>query len=129
MNLLCENSSLINVGTTEAYYTNTGADMREFVEYVNHPLFHACWDTGHGNMEGGQYEHMIALGKELYAVHINDNRGTIDEHTLPYFGTLNMDEVMNGLIDCGFKGYFTLEAGSAVMNAFGKDAYLNVTHD
>ena len=120
VNLLCENSSLINVGTTEAYYTNTGADMREFVEYVNHPLFHACWDTGHGNMEGGQYEHMMALGKELYAVHINDNRGTIDEHTLPYFGTLNMDEVMNGLIDCGFKGYFTLEAGSAVMNAFWK---------
>ena len=49
--------------------------MRAFSEYVHHPLFHSCWDTGHGNVEGAQYDQILALGDDLRAVHINDNRG------------------------------------------------------
>jgi len=105
VNVLCENSY-----PAGRYWTNSGADMREFVEYVNHPLFHACWDTGHGNICGAQYDEMITLGSELRALHINDNRGAIDEHIPPYFGTVNMDEIMTALKDIGYNGYFTYEA-------------------
>lgn len=109
VNVLCENSTQKNMG--DMYFTNTGTDMKEFVKYVNHPLFHACWDTGHGNCEGSQYNQITTLGSDLYALHINDNRGNGDEHILPYFGTLNLDEIMNALVDVGYKGYFTFEAG------------------
>lgn len=112
VNVLCENSTQKNM--EDMYFTNTGADMKEFVEYVNHPLFHACWDTGHGNCEGSQYNEITAIGSELYALHINDNRGGADEHILPYFGTMNLDEIMNALIDVGYDGYFTFEACSAL---------------
>lgn len=112
VNILCENSTAVNAG--EMYYTNSGTDMAEFVKYVNHPLFHICWDTGHANCEGNQYDDIKALGKELYALHIHDNRGMQDEHLIPYLGTINMDEVINALIEIGYEGYFTFEAESSL---------------
>jgi len=120
VNILVENSSKANVACSTAYYTNTGADMRELIEYVDHPLFHACWDTGHGNMDGTQYENIMALGKELYALHINDNQERTDAHVMPYMGTLNMDEVMCALKDSEYKGYFTLESCSVFTNVLSK---------
>ncbi len=131
VNVLVENSTRANMGTR--YYLYTGADMRAFIEYVDHPLFHGCWDTGHGNCEGGQYDQLVALGEHLYGVHINDNRGERDEHLLPFFGTLNMDDVMHGLLDAGYKGVFTFEASSSLRPAkywlgkrrpFGRDTRL-----
>jgi sugar phosphate isomerase/epimerase len=98
----------------DMYFINTGKDMREFIEYVNHPLFHGCWDTGHGNCEGPQYDEILAIGEELYAIHYNDNRGEMDEHVAMFLGSLNLDEVMHALIDVGFKGYFTLECDSSL---------------
>ena len=111
VNVLHENTTGANMPW---YFPKTGADMREFAEYVGHPLFHACWDTGHANVEGSQYEEILAIGRELYAVHINDNRGKQDEHLIPFMGTLNMDEIMHALKDVGFQGPFTLEAGSCL---------------
>lgn len=86
-----------------------GATMQRFAAEINHPLFGICWDTGHANIDGGQYEHITALGKHLKTLHINDNFGTADHHLAPYMGTLNMDEVMHALIDVGYDGFFTLE--------------------
>lgn len=45
VNVLCENSTRKNMG--DRYYLYTGSEMREFIEFVNHPNFHGCWDTGH----------------------------------------------------------------------------------
>lgn len=112
VNVLCENSTKANMG--DMYFLMSGKDMREFIEYVNHPQIHACWDTGHANCEGHQYEDIIALGDELYAIHYNDNHGKQDEHIAPFLGTLNHDEVMHALLDIGFKGYFTLECNSTL---------------
>ena len=112
VNVLCENSTRANMG--DMYYINSGKDMREFIEYVGHPNFHGCWDTGHANCEGAQYDEILALGEHLYAIHFNDNRGIQDEHLAPYLGTMNSDEVMHALIDVGFKGAFTLECDSSL---------------
>jgi len=109
VNVLFENSH-----SAPFYWANSGADVREFVKYMDHPLFHACWDTGHANIDGPQYDEIMTLGDELHALHVNDNRGTQDEHVPPYFGTINMDEVMTALIDSGYKGYFTYECGAGL---------------
>jgi sugar phosphate isomerase/epimerase len=113
VNVLCENSTKSNMG--EAYFINNGKDMREFVEYVNHPQVHACWDTGHANCEGSQYDEIMALGDELFAIHYNDNRGLKDDHLVPFLGSLNNDEVLTALKDVGFKGYFTLESNASLV--------------
>lgn len=116
--VLCENSTAKNMGGVYgkggAYYINTGKDMRKFIEYVNHPRFGGCWDTGHANCEGSQYGEIMALGDKMWAIHYNDNRGGGDEHIAPFLGTLNHDEVITVLIDSGFGGYFTLEGGDSL---------------
>ena len=109
--VLHENTTSVNVPW---YWPKTGKDMREFSEFVNHPLFHSCWDTGHANMEGAQYEHILDMGSDLRALHINDNRGERDEHIIPFFGTVNMDEIMHALKDVGYSGCFTFESGSTL---------------
>lgn len=113
VNVLCENSTAANM--KERYFINTGRDMREFIDYVGHPMFHGCWDTGHANCEGSQYDEIMALGKELYAIHYNDNHGSKDDHVAPFLGRLNHDEVINALIDVGFGGFFTLECDSSLI--------------
>ena len=94
------------------YYCSTisGKILRDVVEYMNHPMIHACWDTGHANMNGSQYDDIMTVGDELRGLHIHDNRGNLDEHALPFFGSMNFDELMHALIDSGYKGYFTFEA-------------------
>ena len=113
VNVLCENSTASNTGSS--YFINTGRDMREFIKYVDNPVIHGCWDTGHANCEGGQYDEIMAIGDELHAIHYNDNHGVKDDHIAPFLGRLNHDEVMNALIDVGFKGYFTLECDSSLI--------------
>ncbi|MBE6667574.1 MAG: sugar phosphate isomerase/epimerase [Ruminococcaceae bacterium] len=114
VNVLTENSTAVNMG--DKYFANTGKDMRDFLEFVGHPQLHACWDTGHGNCEGfSQYEQITTLGDHLYAIHYNDNQGEKDQHVMPYFGTLNHDEIINALIDINYKGYFTLECDSSLV--------------
>ena len=117
VNLLVENSCQKNMG--EIYYPNSGADIAEFLALASHKHLHACWDTGHANCEGPQYEQITALGKELYALHYNDNHGKSDEHVIPFLGTLNHDEVLHALIDIGYSGYFTLECEAALVSDGG----------
>ena len=111
VNLLHENTTSANMPW---FYPKSGAEMREFSEYVNHPRFHSCWDTGHANAEGNQYEDILALGEDLYALHINDNRGQKDEHLIPYFGTVNMDEIICALREINYQGVFSFESGSTL---------------
>lgn len=115
VNVLCENSTKRNMG--DLYFINSGRDMREFIDCVGHPQIHGCWDTGHGNCEGAQYDEIMAVGNQLYAIHYNDNNGWADEHVAPFMGTLNHDEVLTALTDVGFKGYFTLECNNALLHA------------
>ena len=114
VNVLCENSTKANM--KDRYFINTGKDMREFIDYVDHPRFGGCWDTGHANCEGNQYDEILAVGDALWAIHYNDNRGERDEHVAPFLGTLNHDEVLSALIDVGFRGYFTLECDNSLIS-------------
>ena len=113
VNLLCENNAYSN--TRNDYFINTAKDMLEFIKFVDHPLFHGCWDTGHANCNGSQYDEILTLGDEIYAIHYNDNHGAKDDHVAPFLGRMNHDEVINALIDVGYKGYLTFECGASLI--------------
>ena len=87
----------------------------EYIKYVDHSQYHGCWDTGHANCDGNQYDEIMAIGDELYAIHYNDNHGAMDDHIAPFLGTLNHDEIISALIDVGFDGYFTLECVNSLI--------------
>ena len=100
VNVLVENSSI---------NAESGKQLKELVEYINHPNFYVCWDTGHGNKAGKQKEGILALGKYIKAIHFNDNDGLADLHNLPFTGTLKVDETMRAFMEIGYDGYFTFE--------------------
>lgn len=85
-------------------------DLNEMITYMDHPLFGAAWDVGHANMDDIDHAaEMQALGGNLQAIHVHDNYGDKDLHLLPFMGSTDYDNIMHGLIDTHFPGYFTLE--------------------
>ncbi len=122
VNVLCENDEEKSLERIRfnSYGLFDAQMMLDIISAVNHPNFHACWDTGHANIQGAQYDQILKLGKELYAIHYNDNDGEYDKHTLPYFGTLNHDEVIKALKEIGFKGFFTFECTYGLITGSGR---------
>ena len=58
--------------------------MYEFVQEINHPNLGMCLDTGHANIYRHKPGEMVrAFGKKLFALHVNSNCSTIDEHLIP----------------------------------------------
>ena len=119
-----------NIGNyADPHYLWNGADLRELIDRVDHPLFTACWDVGHANHffpnHCNQYDSILALGDKLTALHVHDNVGDIadtrahyriDMHTLPYSSyvtCVNYDAVMQGLKDIGYTGTFNFEVTTA----------------
>ncbi len=114
---------LENIGhAADDNYLRTGADLREMIDLVDHPLFCACWDTGHGNLnKQNLYETIITLGDKLKALHVHDNcayfepsyrHHRIDMHTTPFatqYASVNYDALLQGLIDIGYQGTFNFE--------------------
>ena len=99
------------------HFPSTAAELVELAEFINHPLLQICWDTGHANIQGvDQYRSIIELGGRLRAVHIQDNYGDMDSHVAPFQGTTNMDSVMQGLLDSGYRGHFTFESSNLLRN-------------
>ena len=106
---------------TVSFPFSTGKELREFVEYINHPLLGVCWDTAHGNInvkarEMGQYKNIIDIGDKIKGVHISDNFGDTHHHTWPFAGIINFDSIMQGLLDVGYDGYFTFEASYTLLH-------------
>jgi len=110
VNVLVENFNKMT-RPNELYWVDNAPDLAELIRFVNHPRFHAVWDTGHGNLqEMPQHEALGILGKEVFALHVQDNMGIKDAHTLPLSGSTSMDDVMQGLLAIDYRGYFTFEA-------------------
>ena len=120
VNLLLE-----NVGRwDEPYFDHDAEEMLALIERVNHPLYHACLDTGHLSLaDGEQYKTIKALGKHLMGLHLQDNYGSMavqmldkpwrqDLHLPPLTGRVNFDEVMQGLKEIDYQGPFNIEIES-----------------
>ena len=122
VNILVENFNKMCVNGL--YWIDNAPDLLRMVETVNHPLFHAVWDTGHANMqEMPQDEALRILGSHVRALHVQDNMGDADSHLVPFLGTMNMDAVMSGLMDIGYNGYFTFEVGGFFLPADKRRAF------
>lgn len=111
VNVLIENSCEVNMGGQ--YFPMTAEEMNAFITALGHPGFGACWDIGHAHIQKvNTHDELVTLGKNLRALHIHDNDGRHDLHLLPYCGSFDYDDLMRGIIDSGFEGYFTFEADS-----------------
>ncbi len=109
-----------NIGQfTDPHLVRDGNELKTLIEYCDHPLFAACWDTGHANhVLQDQRESIRTLGGLLKGLHINDNLGDLepkwqtwmnDMHTVPLFGFVDFDGIIATLKEIGYSGYFNFE--------------------
>ena len=89
-------------------------------------------DTGHCGLIGQKTADAVrALGGRLGALHVHDNNYIADNHTLPYLGKLNWDEILKALAEINYSGDFTFEA-MCFLYGFDKDfmpTVLKFMHD
>lgn len=100
-------------GDSKRIWDSTCSKAEEFVRYVDgigSPFVKACVDIGHTVLVGENPVKMItALGHRVAALHVHDNDGIRDEHTVPFHGIIKWNEVAKALKDIGYSGEITLE--------------------
>lgn len=95
-------------------------EMALYVDSFNKisPCFSACLDIGHAKLTGfDPIESIKILGNRLKALHVHDNNGINDDHTLPLVNSRIMYDVMASLKAINYNGDFTLES-YAFLNKF-----------
>ena len=70
-----------------------------------------CLDTGHFNIfkEENIYEFLLKGKDKIRCLHIHDNNGFTDSHSIPYMGTFDWKMFLKGLKDINFDGVLSLE--------------------
>lgn len=72
--------------------------------------FVVCLDTGHARITGENIPEMInKLGDRLKVLHIHDNCGTLDEHSMPYNGVIEWKDLFCALLRSNYGGVFNFE--------------------
>lgn len=66
-------------------------------EKINHPYLKMCYDSGHNNVFDKQTDYLTLYRDKIVCLHLHDNNGLSDEHTLNRFGTINWEELAKKL--------------------------------
>jgi sugar phosphate isomerase/epimerase len=68
-----------------------------------------CLDVGHAHLLGGSTEAAELLSGHVITTHIHDNRGTSDDHLLPFAGSIDWPATMTALFKIGYAGPLIFE--------------------
>ena len=71
-----------------------------------------CLDLGHSNISNNPVNDLEGCSERLFAIHVSDNNGREDSHSVPFAGTIDWMQVAAVLKKLGFDGYFMYEIRS-----------------
>ena len=78
-------------------------------EKIKHPYLKFCYDIGHNNAFDPEFDYLSNYGDKLICLHLHDNRGEKDDHTLNKYGTIDWQKFAKKLKDIGYKGNLDYE--------------------
>ena len=76
---------------------NDDTSFRYLMDNVKHPLVRFCFDVGHQNAFHPETDYLKLYGDRLICLHLHDNDGTADQHTLNSFGTIDWKKIAKSL--------------------------------
>ena len=87
-------------------------EMCRYIDTIDSGWMVACLDIGHINLiDTDMAEFIRTLGnKRLQCLHVHDNDGRGDNHTMPFMGKIDFDALTSVLAEIDYKGDFTYEA-------------------
>ena len=104
--LLIENMASSCEGDGDHLYGSTAAEIAALADALG---VGCCWDFGHAHLSGRDESEVGLLCDRLSLVHIHDNNGYTDSHSLPFEGSVNWEKAMRSLKDMGYSGYLNIE--------------------
>jgi len=97
--------------------TSTAERLAALYDELNNDAFVVCFDVGHMNILGLDPSDAIrTLGNRIKCLHVHDNMGDGDTHTLPYYGNIEWESVMAALAAVGYDGDLSYEASLFLKN-------------
>lgn len=111
-------------------FAEAAAWIDELNEAAGEELFGFCFDVGHANILGKNlYQSVVALGNRLKILHIHDNDGISDLHTMPFTFARNWNPVatdwegfLRGLREINYRGVINFETFRC-MESFPKELH------
>ena len=63
----------------------------QLVRRISSPMLQACFDTGHGNLNGYSLDRAANILRDvpIACTHAHDNNGVSDDHSVPGTGTID----------------------------------------
>lgn len=105
--------------------TSSPERLGRLYDTLDNPVFTVCFDVGHCLLQDVEPDEAIrALGQRLVngCTHVHDNCADADSHTLPFYGKVKWDRVMQALADIGYCGDLNYEA-SGFLRGLPKELY------
>ncbi len=69
----------------------------EIFKHIDNSYLKFCFDSGHNNCFSPEFDFLENYKDKLICLHLHDNMGKADEHTLNRFGTINWDKIAKTL--------------------------------
>lgn len=77
------------------------------------PVAGICLDTGHARLLGDPVDAIESASGHIIATHVNDNRGSRDDHLAPYDGSIDWARTLLAFLKVGYAGPWTFELAPA----------------
>lgn len=71
----------------------------ETFKHISHPYLKFCYDSGHNNAFDKDYDYLDNFGDKLIALHLHDNNGQDDQHTLEKYGNIDWEKIAKKIAD------------------------------
>ena len=72
----------------------------EVFDKIKSPYLKFCYDSGHNNFIDKGYDYFKNFKNKLIALHLHDNDGTSDQHTLNRYGNIDWQKIGEKLRGC-----------------------------
>ncbi|MEZ5418398.1 MAG: sugar phosphate isomerase/epimerase family protein [Vicinamibacterales bacterium] len=83
------------------------------IEDADWPLAGICVDTGHARLLGDPVDAVESASGHIVSVHVNDTRGSRDDHLVPYDGSIDWARTLLAFQKVGYTGPWTFELAPA----------------
>ncbi len=100
----------IGIECEPGLYLEYVAELREWIDRLNHPRFGANLDVGHSQVIGESIPEAVALlAGRIWNLHVEDIPGRKHYHLIPGEGTLDWQALKRALVDIGYDRFLTVE--------------------
>ena len=109
-------------------------ELVEYLEYIikniDNTNLGICFDVGHCHLFNDDEFNVELFNNKVYTIHLHDNFKEIDEHNLPFDGTINWEKTLRQIIKMNYNGYIVIESGyNNYYSNMSIDKYYKLAYD